>query len=89
LALTSLSGSLRVPSRPSTPDARNSSSSGIASSPSTKAILTSTPCSAAIAATASAQPRGFMPPALLMTLMPRSTTSFSRLFIVTLTKSVA
>jgi hypothetical protein len=68
---------------------RSCGSSADTSSPLTTAIFNAMPCSLASAASASAQPCGFTPPALLTTRMPCFTTSFSTDFIATETKSVA
>ena len=71
------------------PASRKAGISALTSSPSTTAMRGVRPIVAARACNASAQPRGLMPPALAITLMPRRITSGSTDFIALSTKSVA
>ena len=71
------------------PLARSSVIWALTSSPSTTAMRGASPMVSASAFSAAAQPRGLIPPALAITLMPRCMTCGNTCFIAVSTKSVA
>jgi hypothetical protein len=89
LALSTLSGSGSPLNMSRAPAAMRSAHWPLTSSPSTTATFSCRPSASIRRISASAQPRGWMPPALLTTLMRRAATSRITERMATSTKSVA